>query len=80
METRSSLWNGTPTNSPVGGAHRRLSAHRRAPRSARTRVIRAILALALTLGSLGAVAAATMGHSGSGHSHGKVAANHPWMF
>ncbi len=80
METRSSLWNGTPTNGPAGGAHRRLSAHRRAPRSARARVIRGILALALALGSLGAVAAATMGHSGSGHSHGKVAVSNHWMF
>jgi hypothetical protein len=43
-------------------------------------VIRGILALALALGSLGAVAAATMGHSGSGHSHGKVAVSNHWMF
>lgn len=79
METRSSLWTSTPTSGPAGGAHRRLSAHRRSPRSARARIIRGILALALTLGSLGAIAAATMGHGSSGHSHGKVAISHPWM-
>jgi hypothetical protein len=79
METRSSLWNGTPSSGPVGGAHRRLSAHRRSPRSARARALRGILVLALALGSLAAVAAATMAH-GTGHAHGKVAISNGWMW
>ena len=82
MKSRSSLWNGTSTSGPAGGAHRRLSAHRRSPRSARARAMRGILVLALALGSLGAVAVATMGHAGSGHSHshGGVAISHHWMW
>jgi len=79
MKSRSSLWNGTSTNGPVGGAHRRLSAHRRSPRSARARAMRGILVLALALGSLGALAVGAMAHS-TGHSHGKVAVSHPWMW
>jgi hypothetical protein len=77
MEIRSSLWHGTPSSGPQGGAHRRLSAHRR---PARARVLRGILVLALALGTLGVVAAAAMGHGGNVHSHGKVAISHPWMW
>jgi len=80
MEIRSSLSNGTPSSGPVGGAHRRLSAHRRPPRSARARVVRGILALALTLGSIGAVTAAAMGHDSGAQAHGKVALFDPWMW
>ena len=79
MEIRSSLWHGTPSSGPVGGAHRRLSAHRRSPRSARARVLRGILVLALALGSLAAVAAASMGHF-TGHSHHGVAVSNHWMY
>jgi hypothetical protein len=79
MEIRSSLSNGTPSSGPVGGAHRRLSAHRRPPRSARARVVRGILALALTLG-IGAVTAAAMGHGSGAQTHGKVAIFDPWMW
>ena len=42
MEIRSSLWRGTPSSGPVGGAHRRLSAHRRSPRSVRARAVRGL--------------------------------------
>ena len=80
MEIRSSLWHDTPSSGPVGGAHRRLSVHRRPPRSARARAMRGILVLALALGSLGAVAAATLGHGSNVHSHGKVALHQPWMW
>ena len=76
MEIRSSLSNGTPSS----GAHRRLSAHRKAPRSARARVVRGILALALTLGGIGAVTAAAMGHGSGAQAHGKVAIFDPWMW
>ena len=78
MEIRSSLSNGTPSSGPVGGAHRRLSAHRKSPRSARARVLRGILVLALALGSLAAVTAASMAHT-TGHSHGRVAISNHWM-
>jgi hypothetical protein len=78
MEIRSSLWHGTPSNGPVGGTHRRLSAHRRSPRSARARVLRGILVVALALGSLTAVAVGTMAHIG-GHSHGIAVARH-WIW
>jgi len=80
MKSRSSLWNGTSTSGPAGGAHRRLSAHRRSPRSARARAMRGILILALVLGSLGGLAVASMGHAGGGHNHGRVAISHPWMW
>ena len=80
MEIRSSLSNGTPSSGPAGGAHRRLSAHRKAPRSARARVVRGILVLALTLGSIGAVTAAAMGHGSGAQAHGKVAIINPWMW
>ena len=79
MNSRTSLWHGTSTNGPVGGAHRRLSAHRRSPRSARARVLRGILVLALALGSFGAVAMASMAHSTS-HSHRGVAVSNHWMW
>ena len=79
MKSRSSLWNGTSTSGPVGGAHRRLSVHRRPPRSARARAMRGILVLALALGSLAAVTAASMAHS-TGHSHGGVAVSNHWMW
>ena len=79
MEMRSSLWHGTPSSGPVGGAHRRLSAHRRSPRSARARVLRGILVLALALGSLAAVAAASLAHT-AGHSHRGVAVSNHWMY
>jgi hypothetical protein len=79
MEIRSSLWHGTPSSGPVGGAHRRLSAHRKSPRSARARVLRGILVLALTLGSFAALAVASMAHS-TGHSHGRVAVSNHWMY
>jgi hypothetical protein len=79
MEIRSSLWHGTPSSGPVGGAHRRLSAHRRSPRSARARVLRGILVLALALGSLAAVAAASLAH-GTGHPHRGVAVSNHWMW
>ena len=78
MEIRSSLWHGTPSNGPVGGAHRRLSVHRRSPRSARARVLRGILVVALALGSLTAAAVGTMAHIG-GHSHGIAVARH-WVW
>ena len=80
MEIRSSLWNGTPSSGPVGGAHRRLSAHRKAPRSVRARVVRGIFVLALALGSIGAATAAAMGHGSDVHSHGKTSLSHPWMW
>ena len=80
MEIRSSLSNGTPSSGPVGGAHRRLSAHRRRPRSARTRLVRGILALALALGSIGGVTAAAMGHGTDAHPHGKAAITTHWMY
>ena len=80
MKSRSSLWNGTSTSGPAGGAHRRLSAHRRSPRSARARAMRGILILALVLGSLGGLAVASMGHAGGGHNHGRAAISHPWMW
>jgi hypothetical protein len=80
MEIRSSLWHGTPSSGPVGGAHRRLSAHRRSPRPARARMLRGILVLALALGSLAAIAAATMGHGGNPHSHAKVATSQHWIY
>ena len=76
MEIRSSLWHDTPSSDPVGGAHRRLSAHRKSPRSTRARVLRGILVLALALGSLAAVAAASMAHT----THGGVAISHHWMW
>ncbi len=79
MEIRSSLWHDTPSSGPVGGAHRRLSAHRRSPRSARARLVRGILALALALGSIGAVTAA-MGHGTDAHPHGKTAFSSHWMY
>lgn len=78
MEIRSSLWHGTPSNGPVGGAHRRLSAHRRSPRSPRARVLRGILVLALALGSLTAVTVGTMAHIG--HSHGGIAVARHWIW
>jgi hypothetical protein len=78
MEIRSSLWHGTPSSGPIAGAHRRLSAHRKSPRSARARVLRGILVLTLALGSLAAVAAVTMAHAG-GHAHAKVASSKHWM-
>ena len=80
MEIRSSLWHATPSSGPVGGAHRRLSAHRKSPRSVRAQAVRGILILALALGSLAVVAVASLGHGGTGRSHGKVAVSHPWMF
>ena len=80
METRTSLWHGTPSSGPVGGAHRRLSAHRRSPRSVRARVARGILVLAIALGSIGAAAAATMGHGTDAHTHAKVASSDHWMY
>jgi len=80
MKSRSSLWNGTSTSGLAGGAHRRLSAHRRSPRSARARAMRGILILALALGTLGGLAVASMGHASSGHNHGRVAITHPWMW
>jgi hypothetical protein len=80
MKSRSSLWNGTSTSDPAGGAHRRLSAHRRSPRSARARAMRGILILALALGSLGGLAVASMGHAGNSHHHGRIAIIHPWMW
>ena len=79
MEIRSSLWHGTPSNGQVGGTHRRLSAHRRSPRSARARVLRGILVLALALGSLTAVAVGTMAHI-TGHSHGGIAVARHWIW
>jgi hypothetical protein len=80
MKSRSSLWNGTSTSGPAGGAHRRLPAHRRSPRSARARAMRGILVLALALGSFGGLAVSPMGHAGSGHHHGGVDITHPWMW
>ena len=79
MKSRSSLWNGTSTSGPAGGAHRRLSAHRRSPRSARARAMRGILVLALALGSLGGLAA-SMGHAGGSQDHSRVAISLPWMW
>lgn len=79
METRTSLWNGTPSSGPEGGAHRRLSAHRRPLRSARTRLVLGILALALALGSIGGAMMAAAGH-GSTHFHGKVASSDHWIY
>ena len=76
MEIRSSLWHDTPSSDPVGGAHRRLSAHRRSPRSTRARVLRGILVLALALGSLAAVAAASVAHM----THGGVAISNHWIW
>lgn len=76
METRSSLWHGTPSNGPVGGTHRRLSAHRRPPRSTRARVLRGILVLALAVASLTAVAVGTMAHI----SHGGIAVGNHWIW
>jgi hypothetical protein len=43
-------------------------------------LLRGILVLVLALGTLGAVAAAAMGHGGNAHPHGKVAISHPWMW
>ena len=82
MKSRSSLWNGTSTSGPAGGAHRnrRLSAHRRSPRSARARAMRGILVLAFVLGSLGGLAVASMSHAGGGHNYGRVAVSLPWMW
>ena len=80
MKSRISLWNDTSTSGPAGGAHRRLSAHRRSPRSARARAMRGILILALVLGSLGGLAVASLGHAGGGHNHGRVSLSHPWMW
>ena len=80
MNSRSSLWNGTSTSGPAGGAHRKLSAHRRSPRPARARAMRGILVLALALGCLGGLAVASMAHAGSGHHPGRVAVSHPWMW
>ena len=79
MEIRSSLWDGTPSSGPVGGTHRRLSAHRRSPRSARSRVVRGILILALALGGLAAVAVAAFGHGGTGHFPARAFVSGPWM-
>ena len=79
MEIRSSLWHGVPSSGPVGGAHRRLPAHRKSPRSMRARAVRGILILALALGSLAVVAVASVGHGGTCHPHGKVAVSPPWM-
>jgi len=79
MKSRSSLWHGTSTSDPAGGAHRRLSAHRRSRRSARARAMRGILVLALALGILGALTVASMAHA-TGHSHGRVAFMEPWMW
>jgi hypothetical protein len=42
--------------------------------------MRGILVLALALGSLGGLAVASMGHAGSGHSHGGFAIAHHWMY
>jgi len=80
MKSRISLWNGTSTSGPAGGARRRLSAHRRPPRSARARAMRGILVLAFAVGSLGGLAVASMGHTGGGHHHSRVAVSHPWMW
>ena len=80
MKSRRSLWNGTSTSGPASGAHRRLSAHRTSPRSARARAMRGILVLAFALGSLGGLAAASMGHTGGGHNHSRAAVSHPWMW
>jgi hypothetical protein len=80
MEIRSSLWHGTPSSGPAGGAHRKLSAHRRSPRSARARLVRGILALALALGSIGAVTAAAVGHGTDAHPNGKAAISTHWMW
>ena len=79
MEIRSSLWHDTPSSDPVGGAHRRLSAHRKSPRSTRARVLRGILVVALALGSLTAVAVGTMAHI-TGHSHGGIAVARHWIW
>ena len=79
MEIRSSLWHGTPSSGPVGGAHHKLSTHRRTPRSARARVVRKILALTLALGSIGAVTTAAVRHGSNVHSHGKTALSQHWM-
>jgi hypothetical protein len=43
-------------------------------------VVRGILALALTLGSIGAVTVAAMGHGSGAQTHGKVAIFDPWMW
>ena len=79
MEIRSSLLNGTPSSGPVDGANRGLAAQRRPPRPDRARVMRGILVLALTLGSIGAVTAA-MGHGSGARAHGEVALSNPWMW
>jgi hypothetical protein len=42
--------------------------------------MRGILVLAFALGSLGGLAAASMGHIGGGHNHSGVAVSHPWMW
>jgi hypothetical protein len=42
--------------------------------------MRGILVLAFALGSLGGLAVASMGHSGSGHNHSRAAVSHPWMW
>jgi hypothetical protein len=42
--------------------------------------MRGILVLAFALGSLGALAMASMGHTGDGQHHGTVAVSHPWMW
>jgi hypothetical protein len=42
-------------------------------------VVRGILVLALSVGSIGAVTAAVVGHDSGAHAHGKVAMFDPWM-
>jgi len=60
----------------VSGAHRRTSS-----RTVRARVVRGILALAVALGGVGAVTAATLGHASAGHAHhAKVSLIKPWMW
>lgn len=79
MKNRISLWTGTSTSGQAGGAHQRRSAHRRSPRSARARAMRGFLVLAIALGSLGGLAAASMGHAAGSHHH-SAAIFHPWMW
>jgi hypothetical protein len=43
-------------------------------------LVRGILALALALGSIGAVTAAAMGHGTDAHPHGKAAISTHWMY
>jgi len=44
-------------------------------------VVRGILALAVALGGVGAVTAATLGHASAGHAHhAKVSLIKPWMW